>query len=377
MGFIEMTINFSVESRSSDSPARTGTLELENGMFETPIFMPVGTRATVKSLSPEELKKCGTGILLANTYHLYLRPGADVVAEAGGLHEFMNWSRPILTDSGGFQVFSLSDMNEVTEDGVQFQSHLDGSKHFITPEKSVEIQKKLGADIIMAFDECVSYPADREYVEKSLNRTLRWAERSLKAAEDLQDHQHIFGIVQGGTYPDLRKKSARRTRKLDFPGYAIGGLSVGEENKLMYQMLDVTVPELPSKKPRYLMGVGTPRDLIEGVKRGVDMFDCVLPTRLARHGSLYTSRGRINITNAAFKKDFNPPDKDCSCYVCRNYSSAYLRHLIKRNELYGLRLASYHNLYFFLDLMRKLRYNIRRDTLDDFVESFYSGWAEE
>ncbi len=367
-----MSLEFKINSTSADTSARTGRLSLKNGEIDTPIFMPVGTQATVKTLSPEELKKCGASIVLANTYHLFLRPGPQIIEDAGGLHEFMNWDRPILTDSGGFQVFSLSDMNEIQEDGVYFQSHLDGASHFISPEKSIEIQMQLGADIIMAFDECVSNPADKEYVEEALNRTLRWAERSLQALENKGSDQNLFGIVQGGTYPELRKVSARETRKFDFPGYAIGGLSVGEENEVMYQMLETTIPELPEEKPRYLMGVGTPVDLIEGVKRGVDMFDCVLPTRLARHGSLYTSRGRITITNSQFKDDYTPPDPDCSCYLCRNYSSSYLRHLLKRNEIFGHRLASFHNIYFFLDLMRKLRYNIKRDSLNDFCDKFYA-----
>ena len=367
-----MNLEFNVESNSSETSARTGKIFLDQGVVDTPIFMPVGTKATVKSLSPEELKECGADIILANTYHLFLRPGPEIVENAGGLHTFMNWDRPILTDSGGFQVFSLSDMNEIEEDGVHFQSHLDGSKHFISPEKSIKIQMMLGADIIMAFDECVSNPADKEYVKKALNRTLRWAERSLQTLEEGDSNQNLFGIVQGGIYPELRKLSARETRKFDFPGYAIGGLSVGEENEVMYQMLEETVPELPEDKPRYLMGVGTPIDLIEGVKRGIDMFDCVLPTRLARHGSLYTSRGRITITNSQYKDDYTPPDPDCKCYLCSNYSSAYLRHLLKRNEIFGHRLASYHNIYFFLDLMRKLRYNIKRDSLQDFCEKFYA-----
>ncbi len=367
-----MSLEFNIKNKSDRFAARRGKLHLKRGTIDTPIFMPVGTQATVKSLSPEELKRAGASIVLANTYHLYLRPGADIVEHAGGLHEFMNWNRPILTDSGGFQVFSLSDMNEVEEDGVHFQSHLDGSHHFISPEKSIDIQNKLGADIIMAFDECVSYPAEEEYVEEAMNRTLRWAERSLKALEEADSDQNLFGIVQGGTYPEMRRLSARETVKFDFPGYAIGGLSVGEENELMYEMLEETIPVLPRDKPRYLMGVGTPADLIEGVKRGVDMFDCVLPTRLARHGSLYTSRGRINITNAKYKEDFTPPDHDCDCYVCSNYTRAYLRHLTKRNELFGLRLSSYHNIYFFLELMRKLRYNIKRGSLQEFCEKFYS-----
>ncbi|MGM0419898.1 MAG: tRNA guanosine(34) transglycosylase Tgt [Bacillota bacterium] len=366
-----MSLNYELKNRNKSSQARTGKVYVNGRMINTPAFMPVGTQATVKTMRPEDLVACGAEIILANTYHLYLRPGEDLIAKAGGLHKFMNWDGLILTDSGGFQVFSLSDLNEIKEEGVYFQSHLDGSKHFISPEKSIEIQRALGADIVMAFDECAPYPADYEYVEESLARTLRWAERCQEAMLGAEK-QHLFGIVQGGAYSDLRKLSARETVKLDFPGYAIGGLSVGEETEVMQEMLEVTIPELPSNKPRYLMGVGTPEDLIEGVRRGVDMFDCVMPTRIARHGSIYTSTGRITIRNATFSEDFTSPDPDCDCYVCKNYSRAYLRHLLNRNEILGVMLTSYHNIYFFLNLMRELRQSINDNKFDQFTEKFYA-----
>ncbi len=370
-----MTLKFEVLDQSRNSAARRGRITLDRGQFETPVFMPVGTQATVKTMTPEELKACGAGIILANTYHLYLRPGEDLIARAGGIHHFMNWDRPLLTDSGGFQVFSLADLNEISEEGVRFQSHLDGSRHFITPEKSMQIQKKLGSDIVMAFDECAPYPADKEYAKEALDRTLHWAHRCQQEMEN--SPQNLFGIVQGGTFADLRRLSARETVKFDFPGYAIGGLSVGEKNELMYEMLEVTVPELPRDKPRYLMGVGTPQDLIAGVRRGIDMFDCVMPTRIARHGSIYTREGRLTIRNASYREDFSPPDPDCSCYVCRNYSRAYLRHLLKRREILGIRLTTYHNIYFFLRLMTNLRRAIARQELDSFADEFLERYRDD
>ena len=370
-----MTLDFEIKNKDSNSLAREGSIDIGGKKIDTPIFMPVGTQATVKALRPEDLKACGASIILANTYHLYLRPGSELIANSGCLHDFMNWDRLILTDSGGFQVFSLSDLNEIKEEGVYFQSHLDGSKHFISPEKSIQIQKDLGADIIMAFDECAPYPADKNYVKESLERTLRWAERCKEEMVGVKDQQ-LFGIVQGGTYPELRKISARETIKLDFPGYAIGGLSVGEETELMHKMLEVTVPELPESKPRYLMGVGTPEDLIEGVRRGIDMFDCVMPTRIARHGSIYTSQGRITIRNASFSEDFSSPDPECNCYVCRNYSKAYIRHLLNRNEILGVILTSYHNIFFLLDLMTKIRKSISGDYFSDFADKFYSNYLD-
>ncbi len=370
-----MELKFEVLDRDRSSAARRGRITLDRGEFETPVFMPVGTQATVKTMTPEELKACGAGIILANTYHLYLRPGEDLISRAGGIHNFMNWDRPVLTDSGGFQVFSLADLNEINDEGVEFQSHLDGSRHFITPEKSMQIQKKLGSDIVMAFDECAPYPAEKEYVKEALERTLRWAQRCQQEMAD--SSQNLFGIVQGGTFADLRRLSARETVRLDFPGYAIGGLSVGEENELMYEMLEVTVPELPRDKPRYLMGVGTPQDLIAGVRRGIDMFDCVMPTRIARHGSIYTREGRLTIRNASYKEDFSPPDPGCSCYVCRNYTRAYLRHLLKRREILGIRLTTYHNIYFFLRLMADLREAITRRELESFAGKFLENYRDD
>lgn len=354
--------------------ARLGRVHTPHGSFETPIFMPVGTLATVKTMSPEELKEMDARIILSNTYHLFLRPGHEIVKEAGGLHKFMNWDRAILTDSGGFQVFSLSDMRKIEEEGVHFRSHLNGDKLFLSPEKAMEIQNALGPDIMMAFDECAPYPADHAYVKHSLERTTRWAERCLKSHARPHD-QALFGIVQGGMYPDLRKQSALDLTSLDFPGYAIGGLSVGEPKHMMYEALDVTMPFLPSNKPRYLMGVGSPDALIEGAIRGVDMFDCVLPTRIARNGTTMTSQGRLVVRNAKYARDFGPLDPNCNCYTCRNYSRAYLRHLIKSDETFGLRLTTYHNLHFLLDLMRQVREAIREDRLGDFRDEFFENYG--
>lgn len=352
------------------SGARLGRVHTPHGVIETPAFMPVGTLATVKTMSPEELKAMDAHIILSNTYHLFLRPGHEIIRQAGGLHKFMNWDRPILTDSGGFQVFSLSDMRKISEEGVAFRSHLNGDKLFLSPEKAVEIQNALGSDIMMAFDECPPFPATHEYAKQSLERTTRWAERCLKAHENTKN-QALFGIVQGGMYEDLRKQSAADLTSLDFPGYAIGGLSVGEPKELMYEMLEYTTPVLPANKPRYLMGVGSPDALIEGSIRGVDMFDCVLPTRIARNGTCMTSEGRLVIRNARFTEDFGPLDPKCSCYTCTNYSRAYIRHLIKADETFGLRLTTYHNLHFLLELMRSVRQAIRDDRLLDFRDEFF------
>jgi queuine tRNA-ribosyltransferase len=352
------------------SGARLGRVHTPHGVIETPAFMPVGTLATVKTMSPEELKAMDAHIILSNTYHLFLRPGHEIIRQAGGLHKFMNWDRPILTDSGGFQVFSLSDMRKITEEGVAFSSHLNGDKLFLSPEKAVEIQNALGSDIMMAFDECPPYPATHEYAKQSLERTTRWAERCLKAHENTQN-QALFGIVQGGMYEDLRKQSAADLTSLDFPGYAIGGLSVGESKELMYEVLEYTTPVLPANKPRYLMGVGSPDALIEGSIRGVDMFDCVLPTRIARNGTCMTSEGRLVVRNARFAEDFGPLDPKCNCYTCTHYSRAYIRHLIKADETFGLRLTTYHNLHFLLELMRNVRQAIQDDRLLDFRDEFF------
>lgn len=350
--------------------ARLGRLHTPHGVIETPIFMPVGTQATVKAMTPEELKDIGSQIILSNTYHLYMRPGHDLIERAGGLHKFMNWDKPILTDSGGFQVFSLGPLRKIKEEGVEFRSHLDGSKHFLSPEKATEIQNALGSDIIMAFDECAPYPADRQYVKNSLERTTRWLERC-KAAHKYPERQALFGIVQGGMYKDLREQSAREITAIDLPGYAIGGLSVGEPKEMMYEVLDYTVPLLPEDKPRYLMGVGSPDDLLEGVLRGIDMFDCVLPTRIARNGTAMTSQGKVVVRNASYAEDFTSLDPECDCYTCRNYTKAYLRHLIKCNEILGARLLTIHNLHFLLKLMENVRGAIKEDRLLDYKKDFF------
>ncbi len=350
--------------------ARLGRLHTPHGVIETPIFMPVGTQATVKSMTPEELKEIGSQIILSNTYHLYMRPGHDLIERAGGLHKFMNWDKPILTDSGGFQVFSLGPLRKIKEEGVEFRSHLDGSKHFLSPEKATEIQNALGSDIIMAFDECAPYPADRQYVKNSLERTTRWLERC-KAAHKYPEKQALFGIVQGGMYKDLREQSAKEITAIDLPGYAIGGLSVGEPKDMMYEVLDYTVPLLPEDKPRYLMGVGSPDDLLEGVLRGIDMFDCVLPTRIARNGTAMTSQGKVVVRNASYAEDFTSLDPECDCYTCKNYTKAYLRHLIKCNEILGARLLTIHNLRFLLKMMENVREAIKEDRLLDYKKDFF------
>jgi tRNA-guanine transglycosylase len=350
--------------------ARLGRLHTPHGVIETPIFMPVGTQATVKSMTPEELKEIGSQIILSNTYHLYMRPGHDLIERAGGLHKFMNWDKPILTDSGGFQVFSLGPLRKIKEEGVEFRSHLDGSKHFLSPEKATEIQNALGSDIIMAFDECAPYPADRQYVKNSLERTTRWLERC-KAAHKYPEKQALFGIVQGGMYKELREQSAKEITAIDLPGYAIGGLSVGEPKDMMYEVLDYTVPLLPEDKPRYLMGVGSPDDLLEGVLRGIDMFDCVLPTRIARNGTAMTSQGKVVVRNASYAEDFTSLDPECDCYTCKNYTKAYLRHLIKCNEILGARLLTIHNLHFLLKMMENVREAIKEDRLLDYKKDFF------
>ena len=350
--------------------ARRGRLHTPHGTIETPVFMPVGTAGTVKAMLPEEVKSLGAEIILSNTYHLYLRPGHDIVREAGGLHKLMNWDRPILTDSGGFQVFSLGAMRKISEEGVKFRSHIDGSSHMLTPEKSIEVQNALGSDIMMAFDECAPYPADYSYVKNSLERTTRWLRRCKEAHKDTE-RQSLFGIMQGGMYKDLRYQSAMEIVELDLPGYAIGGLSVGEQRELMYEVLDYATDYLPKNKPRYVMGVGTPDHLFEGVERGVDMFDCVLPTRLARNGSALTSHGKVNIKNAKFERDFTPLDHECDCYVCRNYSRAYLRHLFKANEILSSMLLSYHNLHFLVHTMQNIREAIEQDRFTEYKREFY------
>ncbi len=355
-----------------NSAARTGTLSTARGVFATPIFMPVGTQATVKTLTPDDLYQIGAEIILSNTYHLYLRPGPDLIAEAGGLHSFMNWDRGILTDSGGFQVFSLQGLRRITDEGVYFSSHIDGSRHFLTPELVMDIEQKLGADIAMCFDECPPYPCSYEEADRAVARTTLWARRCRESHR--KDSQALFGIIQGSVFPELRERSAGDLKALDFPGYAIGGLSVGEPKDKMYAMLDLTDQLLPREKPRYLMGVGAPEDLLEGVKRGIDMFDCVLPTRLARHGTAFTHQGRLVVRNAGCARDFTPLDADCGCYVCQRYTRAYIRHLIKAGELLAHRLLSYHNVYFLVKLMEDIRRSIQSGEFTRFYANFYDGY---
>ncbi|MBT9139869.1 MAG: Queuine tRNA-ribosyltransferase [Dehalococcoidia bacterium] len=370
-----MALSYELIKECRVTGARAGMLHTPHGSLPTPVFMPVGTQATVKAMSPEEIKEIGARIILSNTYHLYLRPGHELVRDAGGLHRFMNWDRAILTDSGGFQVFSLGALRKIREEGVTFRSHLDGSEHFLDPEKVMEIQEALGADIIMAFDECAPYPADRAYIKDSLGRTTRWAERCQKA--QTRKEQALFAIIQGGMYPDLRQESAKQLVSLDFPGYAVGGLSVGEPAELMYEMLTATVPLLPANKPRYLMGVGTADYLIGGVSRGIDMFDCVLPTRIARNGTVMTRRGYLTVRNAPSASDFRPLEEGCQCYACRNYSRAYIRHLIKANEIFGFRLTTCHNLYFLVHFMASIRESIMEGTFPDFYQEFIARFGRE
>lgn len=369
-----MAIKYELIKTCAKTGARRGRIHTKRGIIETPIFMPVGTKATVKAMTPEELKDIGSQIILSNTYHLYLRPGHDLIKEAGGLHRFMNWDKPILTDSGGFQVFSLGPLRKISEEGVTFRSHLDGSKHFLSPEKAVEIQTALGSDIMMAFDECAPYPADHDYVKKSLQRTTRWAERC-KIAHQNTDQQALFGIIQGGMYKDLRYESAQALIDLDFPGYAVGGLSVGEPKDLMYEVLEATTPLMPQNKARYLMGVGSPDALFEGVLRGIDMFDCVLPTRIARNGTAMTSVGQVAIKQARYMRDFTPLDPNCTCYTCTHYTKAYLRHLYRENEILSARLFTIHNLQFLLTLMENMRTAIENDDLLAFKNQFYDAYG--
>ena len=356
--------------------ARRGVIHTPHGDIQTPIFMPVGTQATVKAMLPESLKENGAQIILGNTYHLYFRPGSKLVREAGGLHKFMNWDRPILTDSGGFQVFSLADLRNIKEEGVEFKSELDGSKHFFSPEKVMEIEEDLGADIIMCFDECCPYPSDYEYTKQSMERTTRWAERCKNSHTT---DQALFGIIQGGFYEDLREESAKQLIDLDFPGYAIGGISVGEPKEEFLKMLYHTTPLMPENKPRYLMGVGTPDYLLEASMAGIDMCDCVLPTRLARNGTALTSHGKVVVRNATYERDFTTLDDECDCYTCKNYTKAYLRHLVKCKEIEAAMLLSIHNIHFLTNLMARVRIEIENDNLKNFVHDFYKkyGYTKE
>ena len=366
-------ITYELIKQCPHTGARAGRIHTPHGSFDTPIFMPVGTQASVKTLAPEELKEMGAGIILSNNYHLFLRPGSKLVKEAGGLHKFMNWDRAILTDSGGFQVFSLGDLRKISVEGVTFRSHIDGSKKFLSPEIATQSQMDLGADIIMAFDECVPYPADFKYTRESMELTLRWAQRCKDTMTN--PNQGLFGIVQGGMYKDLRIECANRLVDMDFPGYAVGGLSVGEPKELMYEMLDITLEHLPQNKARYLMGVGTPDCLVEGVMRGIDMFDCVYPTRVARNGTAMTWNGRLVIKNAQYEHDFHPIDEHCNCYTCRNYSRAYIRHLVRVNEIFGLRLLTIHNLHFLIDFMRQMRQSIMEDRFPEFYRKFTANFS--
>ena len=358
-----------------ETGARFGILHTPHGDCEVPMFMPVGTLATVKTLSPEELKEMGAGTILGNTYHLSIRPGADIVAKAGGLHKFMNWDGPILTDSGGFQVFSLAENRKITEEGVEFRNHLNGDKLFFSPEVSIEIQEKLGSDIAMSFDECIPWPADYNYVKKSTERTLRWAKRGLEAHK--KEDQALFGIVQGGDYEDLRKMCAEELVKMDFPGYSIGGTSIGEPKDKFFEMVEYAIKYLPEDKPRYVMGIGSIDYVLGSIERGVDMFDCVLPTRLARHGALMTSHGRVNIKNEKYKEDFTPLDDKCDCYCCKNYTKAYLRHLYICDETFGKRLLSIHNVRFLIHLVEQARKAIKEDRYKEFKEETLKEFGDE
>ena len=367
---MEKPFEFELLHICKQTGARRGRLHTPHGVIETPIFMPVGTQASVKTMSPDELKACGAQIILSNTYHLHLRPGEALVKKAGGLHSFMNWDRPILTDSGGFQVFSLADLRKLSDEGVEFRSHLDGSRQFIAPEDSIAIQEALGADIAMQFDECSPSPCDYNRAKDAMYRTLRWLERCMKAKT--REDQALFGIVQGAFYSDLRIECAKEMAKLDLPGFGIGGLSVGEPKEIMYDMLDKLMPYMPEHKPRYLMGVGSPDCLIEGVLRGVDMFDCVLATRVARNGTVFTHDGRLVVRNAKYAEDFTPLDADCDCYACKNFTRGDIRHLFKAGEILALRLNSIHNIYFLTHMMEEMRAAIENDALLDWTNEFYA-----
>ena len=370
-----MKIKYDLLCNDTKTKARRGKLHTNYGSYDTPMFMPVGTIANVKTLTPEQVKACNSGVILSNTYHLWLRPGEDIVAKAGGLHKFMNYDGPILTDSGGFQVFSLARPKDITEEGVHFKSHLNGSKLFLTPEISIQVQNKLDSDIAMSFDECIPYPATYDYVKASTDRTLRWAKRGKEVFNN--EHQSLFGIVQGGEYTDLREYSAKETVKIGFDGYSIGGTSVGEGKDVMYKMIEDGIRYLPEDKPRYLMGVGDPIDIIEGVIRGIDMFDCVLPTRLARHGNAFTLDGKINLKNLKFKEDFTPISSECDCYTCKNYTKAYIRHLISCNESLGGTLLSIHNIRFLIKLTEDLRKAIEEDNILEYREKFINRYNKK
>ncbi|OGS17376.1 MAG: tRNA guanosine(34) transglycosylase Tgt [Elusimicrobia bacterium RIFOXYA2_FULL_50_26] len=376
-----MTVGtFKILKKSGDCKARLGTLETANGTIRTPVFMPVGTQGTVKSISNDELVALGAEIILSNAYHLYLRPGTELISAAGGINNFIGWKKPMLTDSGGFQVFSLATLRRLNADGVEFRSHIDGSKHTFTPEKSIEVQQKIGADIIMCFDECAPYPCAYDYAGRSMDTSVKWAQRCKEYFEKnkpvSERGQLLFGIIQGSVYSDLRQESARRTVEIGFPGYAIGGLSVGEPKDEMAAMLEATVPLLPEEKPHYLMGVGMPEDIWEAVERGIDMFDCVLPTRNGRNGQAFTMRGKVNISNAGYQRDFGPVDPECNCPACRGYSRSYINHLFRSQELLALRLLTLHNLYFMINLLDIVRKSIESDTFIEAKKRFFSGYFQ-
>ncbi|MCK4546512.1 MAG: tRNA guanosine(34) transglycosylase Tgt [Candidatus Eisenbacteria sp.] len=381
-------IRFEIEATDERTGARAGKLHTPHGIVETPAFMPVGTQATVKTLSPDDLRTCGVSMILANAYHLYLRPGATVVREAGGLHRFMSWDGSILTDSGGFQVFSMADLNRISDDGVEFRSHLDGSRHMFTPESVIRLEVDLGADVIMLLDQCAAYPCTHVYAEAATERTLNWARRCLQTFRDLKSGpteagrpQALFGIVQGSTFPDLRARCAQELAGMDFPGYAVGGLSVGEPKSAMEDMVDVSLEYLPEEKPRYLMGVGFPDDLVAGVSHGIDMFDCVMPTRNARNGTVFTRRGKLVVKNAEYQADLDPIDPKCECSTCRTFSRAYLRHLFQTGEILGPRLATLHSIFFYQWLMQKMRLAILENRFyswrREFLETYEGGWNGE
>lgn len=371
-----MTMNtgefrFTLEHTSSECLGRVGRLQTRRGEIETPVFMPVGTQGTVKTLTPQDLKDIGVSIILTNTYHMMLRPGTVVLDHFGGLHSMMTWDRPLLTDSGGFQVFSLQTLNKITDEGVTFASHIDGRRHFLTPEESMRIQRSIGAEIMMVFDECCSYPASETVARTAMERSVLWAKRCRIDHPAMRNGQALFGIVQGSMFPHLRRESLERTAAMGFEGLAIGGLSVGEPKDLMHATMDDLMPLMPKELPRYLMGVGTPEDLLDGVQRGVDMFDCVLPTRVARHGAVFTPRGRIDLTGLSWRLSDEPIDRDCSCYACRTFSRGYLRHLFKAKEILALRMASLHNLYFLITLMKNIREHLRMGSFMRFKEQFF------
>lgn len=370
-----MKIEYTLLKNEKNTNARLGKLKTNYGEYDTPMFMPVGTLATVKTLSPEELKEVHAGIILSNTYHLWLRPGDDVVAASGGLHKFMNYNGPILTDSGGFQVFSLAKPKDIMEEGVRFKNHLNGDELFLTPEKSIQIQNNLDSDIAMSFDECIGYPATYDYCKDSVERTIRWAKRGKDVFNN--ERQSLFGIVQGGEYEDLREHCAKELINIGFDGYSIGGTSVGEDKETMYKMVSMSTKHLPTDKVRYLMGVGDPIDIIENVIRGIDVFDCVSPTRLARHGHAYTKYGKINLKNAKYKKDFTPIEENCDCYACKNYTKSYIKHLINSNETFGARLLSIHNIRYLIRLTEDLRECIKNDNILEYKEEFIKNYYGE